>query len=959
MSEKNKPPNFAVGAAGKREVKRVLLRSTNPASTITNFQQTRSLHSMFARAFGTTPCYARETRSNESPVESLDTDSVMKFLNHLGVSQYEVHKRIADSLQRQLESEIRKIGKNDNEPLLNLLKNCWHHATTVPELRPILWAVLKKLGEDTPLAVLKALGEREAPDSKHLKHIEIFRPLPPLLKRLVWEADWEDKVPVQKELTVNNPKEYLKLVHSTLLHETAQPLIEKYCSTEALLESAGKFFVTSVLERRVLTTQRRALAHTSTTASSSMSTATTTSILGKTLAGGSTQTPSSSSSEPLLTSGKAVSQLRQLLGDAVGGTASYRPKLLHAFLSLLMAHHGSQAPKVLTGPHLHCTLVADILLSSGGPLPKVYTHVHTLARVLDDAVKAGVFTNKDLIKVQATLRSIYEAEQTEDGDSAKLKEMEAKKKEKAARDKASDQKKKPTTFLKRQLNRIITAGIQAMKESDPQNLFLNPVTDAIAPGYSKVIKKPMSIGNMESKIENHVYDSIDDWNADVKLMFKNCADYNRGQAGQWFRGEAGRQLKVFKDEILPQAKRLYQAEVKKRNPEEDDWKKKRVEEQKGPEITALEPATKKRKLSENQDYTLSMPGLASMLLADPFVVRLLLDRVLRSLRIDVLKGSNIPALHTVIPSLLQLLHMARWSTQICALRGTRYLVPDSGVVPPEGIEALEAMIPYDSLRRFLPVLLHLLMEAELDKRVTSGGDLHPIANTLERPEPPTINLGGESPPYQVVVALVEGAYVHVCVPGNSQEASLSATFRKFGSILQSLLGPVWEERSFFVSLVPTILRHKVRLNRTTRDTIIDTWLGWLSLPEVHGAKKKKKKGSMMSAAHEHLVKLLGEWAGFGNLLLPRDLLLKVLTRIVNTVNATEINEERKFASVWKDTTTVDFEPIKNLYQRLLNNLPESHRLEWKESVGIGEPKEESKAVDDGDAMDVDSKEADS
>ncbi|OEU22651.1 Bromodomain-containing protein, partial [Fragilariopsis cylindrus CCMP1102] len=56
--------------------------------------------------------------------------------------------------------------------------------------------------------------------------------------------------------------------------------------------------------------------------------------------------------------------------------------------------------------------------------------------------------------------------------------------------------------------------------------FLNPVTDAIAPGYSKVIKKPMSIGTMINKIENNQYHDIKTWEQDVRLMFKNCVDYN-------------------------------------------------------------------------------------------------------------------------------------------------------------------------------------------------------------------------------------------------------------------------------------------------------------------------------------------------------------------------------------------------------------------------------------------------
>ncbi len=947
MADKNKTPTFAVGQAGKKEVKKLLLRSKNPAATITNFQKTRSLHSMFARAFGTKPRHIDDADKGDSDkaLESLDTDSVLTFLGHLGVSRFEVHKRIADSLQKQLEEEIRKIGSGNQEPLLSLLKTCWHPATTVPEFRPILWAVLKQLGEQTPPAVLNALGERESPDSQQLKHVEIFRPLPPLLKRLVWEADWEDKVTISKEVTVNNPKEYLKLVQSTLLHSTAQPIVEKYCSTEALVDSAGKFYVTSALERRVLTTQRRALAHTSTTSSATPSTtSTTTALLGKTaVASGSAPVPSSSS-EPLLASGKAVSQLRQLLGDTAGGTASYRPKLLHALLCMLMAHHGAQAPKILTGAHLHCTLVTDILLSAGGPLPKIYTHLHSLARVLDEAVKNGVFSDKDLIMVQEALKSIYSAEQAEEDEgesNEQVEKVEDVKKAKKDIPKADGKETKPTTFLQRQLNRIITAGLQAMKECDPQSLFLNPVTDAIAPGYSKVIKKPMSISTMENKIDSNAYSSIEEWNSDVKLMFKNCVDYNRGTAGQWFRGEAGRQLKVFKDEIVPQAKKLYQIELKKRNPDEEDLKRKREEEPKAPEIAPLPVLAKKRKIIETQEYTLSMPALASMLLADPFVVRLLLDRVLRCLRIDVVRGTSIPASHSVIPSLLQLLHMAKWSTQICAVRGRRYLVPDAGLKLPEAIDALEAMAPYDCLRRYLPLLMHLSLEAELDKRVAIGGDLNSVADSLARPPSPNVVLERDSPPHQVVVALLEGLLVHVCLPGNSQDVSLSVTFGKFAKVLQQLAGTLWDERSFFVCLVPTILRHKARLNRVVRDTIVSTWIGWLTSFEADdsSSKKRKKKGSITSAGHEYLLILFNEWASFGNLLMPRDLLLKVSLELVDAVNKTETAPERKFLHLWMQEDAKDFEPIKQQYKKMMSLLPETHSSQWKVAVGINKTSE--------------------
>jgi hypothetical protein len=185
-SATNNLPAFPVGPAGKRELKRALVKSTDPAKTISTFQQRHSLHSMVARAFGTTPSYEyRATRKNSTvmnattaaatatataaalsaasaaparkTVETLDTDSVMTFLSHLGVRQHEVHKRISDTLMKALVDEIRKSGNNSGggsgmggahrDRLLDLLKSCWMYATTIPELRPVLWAVLRQLGE--------------------------------------------------------------------------------------------------------------------------------------------------------------------------------------------------------------------------------------------------------------------------------------------------------------------------------------------------------------------------------------------------------------------------------------------------------------------------------------------------------------------------------------------------------------------------------------------------------------------------------------------------------------------------------------------------------------------------------------------------------------------------------------------------------------------------------------------
>ena len=971
---------FPVGATGRKELLRELKRTSNPERTIQAFQKSHSLHFMMSKAFGTTSIPESRadnkttTRSEASGekkkkgssgvVESLDTDSVMTFLSHLGVSQYEVHKRISDTLLKQLEDEVRKT--KSEEPLLDLLRESWSYAVSLPELRPIVWSVLKQLGEKTPHAVLQALAERDEAGS--LKHADIFRPLPALLKKLVWEGDWVARFPTESD---QPPKDFLVECEKTLLYETIYPLVQRYCNNTLLTEAANRPFVASVRERRMLTTQRRAL--TSSTMEKSPSAAGTTSgLLGGSGAGGKHGTlASNTKATDQTSSSKAIAQLRVFLSDSGGSTTalSFRPKLLYALMTMLIARHGMEENPFQAGAqHLHCTLVSDILLSSGGPLPKAYQHVHELARISDECVQEGNISNDAIKNIQKALREVFLIDH--DGP------VDAPKKDTVSKEDGSTDDKKAdlsmTNALQRQLNHIITAGITALKESDPQNLFLNPVTDKIAPGYSKIIKQPMCILDMEQKIEHNDYKDVDGWKREVELMFKNCHDYNKGKAGKWFRGEALRQKKIFEEEIFPQARRLYQTEiVKRRTEEEEDRKRKAMAER--PDITPLEKATKKRK-KEKEEFLPSMPSLAFMILSDPFFVRIVMDRALRETRVSITQGTTVPAASFVIPSLLQLLHMARWSTQICAIRAKRYFVPSGGL---KGLEEREGedpamFVPYATLRQDLPLVLRLFLEAELDKRVTTpAGDLHDAAESDDSLVPRPIKskewIQGQF--LEVPMALLQGAIVHLSQPGSTTETSLAVTYPKFATALAHMsrnAGTFLQDRPFFQCLIRAILRHKAKLSKASRDAIVQSWLSWLSK-----AWEQRKRVVMVSAAHECLIQLFNEWSSIGNQILPRDTLLlfvadtvqAVTGRAASRTNAThpeEPNETGKsvqsFASWWTQTLVTDdtddettkggneempFAPVKKQYLKMLKLLPEASVTQWKEEMGILHDREDA------------------
>ncbi|KAI9315007.1 hypothetical protein BX666DRAFT_1965766 [Dichotomocladium elegans] len=60
-------------------------------------------------------------------------------------------------------------------------------------------------------------------------------------------------------------------------------------------------------------------------------------------------------------------------------------------------------------------------------------------------------------------------------------------------------------------------------------LFLRPVSEDLdgAPDYYKIIKEPMDLGTIKTKLERSIYTSFDEFEKDVRLIFNNCYTYNR------------------------------------------------------------------------------------------------------------------------------------------------------------------------------------------------------------------------------------------------------------------------------------------------------------------------------------------------------------------------------------------------------------------------------------------------
>jgi len=68
--------------------------------------------------------------------------------------------------------------------------------------------------------------------------------------------------------------------------------------------------------------------------------------------------------------------------------------------------------------------------------------------------------------------------------------------------------------------------IDKLKELDESQIFYHPVTDAIAPLYSKIITSPMAFATMERKVTNSEYKCFAAFEYDVNLILRNCMHYN-------------------------------------------------------------------------------------------------------------------------------------------------------------------------------------------------------------------------------------------------------------------------------------------------------------------------------------------------------------------------------------------------------------------------------------------------
>jgi hypothetical protein len=75
--------------------------------------------------------------------------------------------------------------------------------------------------------------------------------------------------------------------------------------------------------------------------------------------------------------------------------------------------------------------------------------------------------------------------------------------------------------------------LNMMEEEDVDRVFAEPVKDSDAPGYSEIIKVPMDLSTIRTKIGSKLYESLKDFHKDLRQMFDNCELYNEPRSKPW------------------------------------------------------------------------------------------------------------------------------------------------------------------------------------------------------------------------------------------------------------------------------------------------------------------------------------------------------------------------------------------------------------------------------------------
>jgi len=92
-------------------------------------------------------------------------------------------------------------------------------------------------------------------------------------------------------------------------------------------------------------------------------------------------------------------------------------------------------------------------------------------------------------------------------------------------------RKKPLTEMSEKITKGLKKMIQTMTRlgGEKSGWFMNPVTEAEAPGYTSIISYPMDFRTINDKLKEKTYQSAEEVGEDIMLIFDNAMTYNNAE----------------------------------------------------------------------------------------------------------------------------------------------------------------------------------------------------------------------------------------------------------------------------------------------------------------------------------------------------------------------------------------------------------------------------------------------
>ncbi|KAI8345352.1 PHD-zinc-finger like domain-containing protein [Blakeslea trispora] len=102
---------------------------------------------------------------------------------------------------------------------------------------------------------------------------------------------------------------------------------------------------------------------------------------------------------------------------------------------------------------------------------------------------------------------------------------------------------------------ILQPVLDQLIELDKKELFRYPVTKEIAPDYHDIIQQPMSFSDIIQKLNDHAYVSLDEFEYDLSLIWRNSMIYNKSDTAYF---KLAQKLEKVMQELMSHARTSYE-----------------------------------------------------------------------------------------------------------------------------------------------------------------------------------------------------------------------------------------------------------------------------------------------------------------------------------------------------------------------------------------------------------------